>query len=64
MTVHMKREIDKVKSKLLTLCAEVEKDLCLAVQSIKDRDMELARNIIDQDVEIDQMEVDLEEECL
>jgi phosphate transport system protein len=64
MTVHMQKEIEDLKSNLLTLCAAVEKSLCLSVQSVKDRDAALARNVIDEDVHIDQMEVDLEEECL
>ena len=64
MTVHMQKEIENLKSKLLTLCAAVEKSLCLAVQSVKERDAALARSVIDDDVHIDQMEVDVEEECL
>jgi phosphate transport system protein len=64
MTVHMQKEIEDLKSKLLTLCAAVEKSLCLAVQSVKERDAVLARCVIDDDVHIDQMEVDMEEECL
>jgi phosphate transport system protein len=64
MTVHMQKEIENLKSKLLTLCAAVEKGLCLAVQSVRERDAALARSVIDDDVHIDQMEVDVEEECL
>ena len=64
MTVHMQKEIENLKAKLLKLCATVEKSLCLAVQSVKERDAALARNVINDDVHIDQMEVDVEEECL
>jgi phosphate transport system protein len=64
MTAHMQKEIENLKTRLLTLCAAVEKSLCLAVQSVKHRDASLARGVIDDDVQIDQMEVDLEEECL
>jgi phosphate transport system protein len=60
----MQKEIENLKSMLLTLCAAVEKSLCLAVQSVKERDAVLARSVIDDDVQIDQMEVDVEEECL
>jgi len=60
----MQKDIENLKSKLLALCATVEKDLCLAVQSVKERDTGLARSIIDDDVHTDQMEVDVEEECL
>ncbi|MFH1718005.1 MAG: phosphate signaling complex protein PhoU [Planctomycetota bacterium] len=64
MTVHMKREINRLKQMLMSLCQVVEDSLRRAAQSIKERDAELAREVIDNDVEIDQMEVDLEEECL
>ncbi|MFZ0035189.1 MAG: phosphate signaling complex protein PhoU [Sedimentisphaerales bacterium] len=64
MTVHMQKEIENLKSKLLTLCAAVEKSLCLAVQSVRERDAVLAKSVIDDDVHIDLMEVDVEEECL
>jgi phosphate transport system protein len=64
MTAHMQKEIENLKVRLLALCAAVEKSLCLAVQSVKSRDASLARGVIDDDAQIDQMEVDLEEECL
>lgn len=64
MTVHMKREIDKLKKMLLSLCGVVEESLRQAVESINQRDANLARKVIEKDVEIDHMEVDVEEECL
>lgn len=64
MTVHMQKEIENLKSKLLALCAAVKKSLSLALHSVKERDAVLARKIIDDDVQIDQMELDVEEECL
>jgi phosphate transport system protein len=64
MTAHMQKEIENLKTRLLALCAAVEKSLCLAVQSVKGRDAPLARSVIDDDTQTDQMEVDLEEECL
>jgi len=60
----MKREIDRLKQMLMSLCKVVEDSLRQAVTSIKNRDTELARRVIETDVEIDQMEVDVEEECL
>ena len=64
MTVHMQKEIENLKSKLLSLCAAAEKSLCLSVQSVRERNAVLARSVIDDDVKIDLMEVDVEEECL
>ena len=64
MTVHMKREIDRLKQMLTSLCEVVEKNLRRAVESIRQRDAKLAKTVIDMDVEIDHIEVDMEEECL
>ena len=64
MTVHMKREIDKLKHMLISLCEVVEASLQQAVKSIRQRDKKLAKKVIDTDIEIDHMEVDIEEECL
>jgi len=60
----MKREIDRLKEMLMSLCEVVEKNLRRAVESIRKRDAELAKKVIDMDVEIDHLEVDMEEECL
>ena len=64
MTVHMKHAIEELKQKLLTLCGNVEDNLWHAVKSVKDRDAEMAANVIANDVSIDLVEVDVEEECL
>ena len=64
MTVHMKREINKLKSELLSLCKVVEESFRQAVKSIQKRDAKLAKKVIEADIKIDQMEVDVEEECL
>ena len=59
MTVHMKREIDRLKQMLMSLCEVVEKNLRRAVESIRQRDAKLANAVIETDVEIDHMEVDM-----
>lgn len=64
MTIHMKSEIDKLKQKLLALSSRVEEQLWLSIKSLKERDEQMARRVIDHDFEIDQDEVDIEEECL
>jgi len=64
MTVHMKREIDRLKQMLMSLCEVVEENLRQAVKSIKERDAKLAEKVIGMDLQIDRMEVDMEEECL
>ena len=64
MTKHLRNEIDKLKKKILALSARVEESLHTAVKSFIEGDVQLARNAVESDAEIDQMEVDVEEECL
>ncbi len=58
------RNIQKLKKRLVSIGAIVEERVDLAVKSIVNRDQELAQQVVKGDLEIDQMEVDLEEECL
>lgn len=64
MALHMLRELDKLKRKMLSLSALAEESLRKAVEALEKRDAALARRIIDADYEIDQMEVEVEEDCL
>ncbi|MBL4576499.1 MAG: phosphate signaling complex protein PhoU [Opitutaceae bacterium] len=64
MAEHLQKEIGKLKGNLLRLCALVEKRVELATSAIKNRDIKSAREVIDSDIEIDEMEVEVEEECL
>ncbi len=64
MSTHLRREIERLKRQLLNLSAVVESSVQKAVRSISERDDKLARQVMDADTEIDQMEVDVEEDCL
>ena len=64
MTMHLQREIEKLKTLVLELGAKVENNVHQAVQALHVRDLELAREIIGADFEVDKAEVFLEEECL
>jgi phosphate transport system protein len=61
---HLQREIERLKRKILALGAIVEENLRLAVQAIETRDVQKARKVIATDLEIDESEVEVEEECL
>ncbi|HRI89683.1 MAG TPA: phosphate signaling complex protein PhoU [Candidatus Hydrogenedentes bacterium] len=63
MSVHFLREIDRLKKQLLSLSAFVEEGVEKAVRSVRDRDSNLARQVIDNDGRIDELDVDIEEEC-
>lgn len=64
MSVHLQREVDKLKKSVLSLCALVEDNVQLAVRALIDRDDALAKEAQRRDLEIDEREVDVEEECL
>lgn len=64
MSVHLQREIERLKKNLLALCALVEEQVQMAVRALLERDVELARRVEHRDLEIDHREVEVEEECL
>lgn len=64
MAHHLQREILVIEESILRECAAVERNLSIATQSLVKRNGDLARDVIGADIEIDNMEVDIEEECL
>ena len=64
MTMHMQREIEKLKKLVLSLGADVEENVHKAVQALQSRDKAMAEKIVAADAAVDQLEVYLEEECL
>lgn len=64
MSRHLLAEIEKLKRSLINMAGLVEETLMAAVRSLESRDRALALWVIDSDSRIDQMEVDIEEECL
>jgi phosphate transport system protein len=64
MTTHLQREIEKLKKRILFMGAEVEECLRKAVDSLIARNTSLAEQVIASDEDVDQLEVEIEEECL
>jgi phosphate transport system protein len=64
MPVHLEREIEKLKKDILTLGAMTELSVREATLAIRNRDEVLAKNVIEKDIRIDEMEVEVEESCL
>lgn len=64
MTKHFQRELQNIKKMILSLGAIVEERVQMAKTAIEDADAHLAEQIIKKDYEIDEMEVEIEEECL
>ncbi|MGD9289996.1 MAG: PhoU domain-containing protein, partial [Desulfobacterales bacterium] len=61
---HFSRELEKIKKQILTLGAKVEDQVRMATQAIDAHDAELAKKIIQSDYAIDELEVEIEEDCL
>ena len=64
MALHLQKEIAKLKKKILSLGSVVEDAVRKAVESVEKRDDKLAMEVVQNDFEVNQLEVDLEEECL
>jgi phosphate transport system protein len=58
------KELEKIKKQILSLGAMVEERVRMALQAIETSDADLAQRIIKTDYEVDEMEVDIEEDCL
>jgi phosphate transport system protein len=61
---HLHREIEKLKTKLLSLGTDVEENVYKAVKALDERNGPLADQVISADGQVDRFEVYLEEECL
>src|SRR3990172_5523067 len=64
MPMHLRREIESLKKDILTVGAMAEQRVREATEAIQNRDDRLGRTVIDNDACLDQMEVEVEEECL
>ncbi len=60
----MQKELLKLRKMLLGLCEIVEESVINSVEAFATRDVELARNVVKYDDDIDRIEVEIEEECL
>ncbi|MGD0896271.1 MAG: phosphate signaling complex protein PhoU [Thermoguttaceae bacterium] len=64
MGAHLQREIDRLKKQVLSLCSLVEGQVEKALRAVIDLDEALAEEVERDDLEIDQREIEVEEECL
>jgi phosphate transport system protein len=64
MSIHLRKEIENLKKRILSLSTLVEESVRRAIRSVEERDISLAEGIIEDDLMIDRMEVAVEEECL
>ncbi|MGC8863285.1 MAG: phosphate signaling complex protein PhoU [Armatimonadota bacterium] len=64
MTTHLHKEIENLKKRILYMGAEIEELVRKAVDALASRNVKQALEVIDHDEAIDQLEVEIEEECL
>lgn len=64
MKRHLEMELDKLRKKILTLGAMVEGSIEKAVLSLTRYDAKLAKEVMESDHEVDNVEVEIEEDCL
>jgi phosphate transport system protein len=64
MSQHFLREIETLKKKILAVGAAVEERISQAITAVVKRDAALAQQVAEGDDEIDEMEVEVEEDCL
>jgi len=64
MPKRLQRDIEKIKKMVLSLGAMVEERIRMSIKAIETWDAGLAEDIIRRDYEIDELEIEVEEECL
>lgn len=57
-------ELERLEKQLLTLTAVVEESVQKALKALENCDYELAKSVINNDINVNRLEVELEEECL
>ena len=64
MTKHFQRDLDRLNRRVLSLSAVVEEMIDKATQALVERRADVAEQVIATDVEVDEQEVDIENDCL
>lgn len=63
-SIHLEKQIEKLKKMILALSAIVEQNLHVSLTSLKERNAATAIKVVESDDKVDHMEVEIEEECL
>jgi phosphate transport system protein len=61
MTIHFEQELAGLKEKLLTMASHTEGAVTKAINALTERDDELARRVMSDDVIVDQLEIEIDE---
>lgn len=60
----LENELVKLKNEIMKMGYLLEEQICKAVKSLVDKDLELAQEVIKRDDIVDRMELDIEKKCL
>jgi phosphate transport system protein len=61
---HLDDELDSLRDRVLLLGGESEAALGRSMKALIDRDSDLARAVLEQDDQIDQLEVEIDRQCI
>lgn len=61
---HFTQKINDIKHEVLRMGALVEEIIKTTVTALKEQDLDLARKVCEKDDEIDQLEIEIEKECM
>jgi phosphate transport system protein len=64
MPARLQKELDRLKKQILFLGAMVEEHVDMAIKAVDKKDAALAEEVIKADLKVDELEVEIEEECL
>ncbi len=64
MPARLQKELDRLKKQILFLGAMVEEHVDMAIRAVEKKDAGLAEEVIKADLKVDELEVEIEEECL
>lgn len=64
MSMHFQREMNRLNQDLVSVGKQVEEQLTMAFNAFVQMDVTTARKVIKGDAEVDNVEVEMEEECL
>jgi phosphate transport system protein len=64
MPALLQKELEKLKKRILFLGAMVEEHVDMAIRSVEKKDAFLAEEVMKADLKVDELEVEIEEECL
>jgi phosphate transport system protein len=62
--VRLEEEISKLKKMLFEMATSVEEMIAKSIKALKDRNMIMAEDVIRSDAKINQMEIDIDNQCI